>query len=228
MARRRHGHNGGHVHTIRQSCAAGIAVQDFDGIGHVGRWVLLLYGREQRVGEGLRCGVLGVGFLRRAPRGLRFLRDGGWCWQHRDRISACGYLRIEAAADQGRTDIAHTLAVGGALGLGPVQRNAIAFTTGAQISRRLRKFERRRQRRPGLGATCQEQAERGRRDEPSMMYFHAEKERVSEAARASRSRPHLFHVPTTCLWCPHADKSVRATRTHPTSSRTPSRKTLLW
>src|ERR1019366_5320730 len=104
-------------------------------------------------------------------------------------IRACGDFRIKAAADEGRTDVAHALAVGGERGFAPVERDAVAFAAGAQIRRRRGEVERRRAGRAGLGTTRQQQAECGQGDELSKIYFHAERERVSEAVWARATRP---------------------------------------
>ena len=113
-----------------------------------------------------------------AVRGFRILRDGGGSGQHGGRIRAGGDIRIEAAADERWTEIAHTAAVGGEDGFAPVQRDAIAFPAGAQISRRLGEFQRWRQRRSGLGATGKKKAERDRRDKPSRIWRHAERVKI--------------------------------------------------
>src|SRR5260370_13094153 len=92
---------------------------------------------------------------------------------------------VDATADEGRAEVAHALAVGGERRLAPGESNGVAFAADAQIGGRLGKFERRRQRWSGLGATGEQQAESGRRDELYRMSFHAGTDRVSEAPRTS-------------------------------------------
>src|SRR5271157_2355147 len=119
IAWRRERNDGGHVHSIRYSRAASIAIQNFDGISDFCGGIFLLQGRGQSIRIALRLGGWGTGLLRFVLCRSPLRHRSRWRRKHGHWISAGRDFRFRTSADERRTDIAHALAVGGERRLAP-------------------------------------------------------------------------------------------------------------
>src|SRR5713101_9360065 len=122
--------NCSNLHSIGESSASAVAVEDLHCVSDIARRILFLNRRGQRVSEYL---------------GLR-LHCTKWVsgsWRRRQLpnwIPAFLHLRFETPADTRRAEIAHALAVGSACGFSPSQRDPVSLAASTEIGRRFRKF----------------------------------------------------------------------------------------
>src|SRR5882724_6750653 len=157
------------LHSIGESSASAVAVEDLHCVSDIDGRVLFLNWRRQRVSE-----RLGLGRHR-----ARWLRGS---WRRRqlpNRISAFLHLRFKTSADARRAEIAYGLAVRGAGGFSPSQRDPVSLAASTKIGRRFRKFEGWRQRWTSLGASGEQDAKSRNQTEIARRGSHRKRKRKS-------------------------------------------------
>src|SRR6266850_1378851 len=166
--------NGSNLHSIGESSTSAVAVEDLDCISDIARRVLFLNGRGQGV-----CENLGLP-LRRA----RWLGESGR-WLHLPNgIPAVLHLSVKTSADTRRPEIAHGLAVCGACGYGPSQRDPVSLAAGTDIGRRQRKFKGWRQRGTSLSASGEQDEESRSQTEVASQGSHRKRKSIRGALRS--------------------------------------------